>query len=317
MTFDLTTLRRDDYGLFGPDSPSWKVWGSPTALLGFQRSVVLEHLEPFLTAAVADAGGIYSNPAKRLDYTLAYFLLVALGDGRTAIQASEHLMQIHAPMTGIEPVSGKRYSANSPDTQLWIHVTGWHSVLKAYEMFGPGPLSEAEERRYWAECAIAAELQTCRPEDVPRSREEVHAYFEMMRPKLCVTEPALRAMHYLLWTPRANAGIVFALGSRFLSFATISTLPRYMRTLGRFDQWRIIDLAVRIPGRIVARLAAANHMAPLVATAAYFVPLTSRVFRQHLKFEAPTLLETITPARARELYGTQGARPLTTVAEGV
>jgi hypothetical protein len=35
------SIRREDYGFFGPDSPSWKVWASPTSLIGFQRSVVL------------------------------------------------------------------------------------------------------------------------------------------------------------------------------------------------------------------------------------------------------------------------------------
>jgi hypothetical protein len=78
-------IRRDDYGFFGPGSPSWKVWTSPTALIGFQRSVVLEHFDPFLAAAVADGAGIYQDPRGRLDRTLAYFLIVAVADGRTAV----------------------------------------------------------------------------------------------------------------------------------------------------------------------------------------------------------------------------------------
>ena len=78
-------IRRDDYGFFGPDSPSWKVWASPTALIGFQRAVVLEHFDPYLAAAVADSAGIYTDPSGRLDRTLAYFLTVAVADGRTAI----------------------------------------------------------------------------------------------------------------------------------------------------------------------------------------------------------------------------------------
>ncbi|MFE3545424.1 oxygenase MpaB family protein [Nocardia sp. NPDC059177] len=313
MTFDLTTLRRDDYGFFGPGSPSWKVWAAPTALIGFQRAVTLEHFEPFLTAAVADSQGIYNSPAKRLDHTLSYFLLVAVGDGRTATQAAEHLMRIHAPMTGIEPVSGKRYSANSPDTQLWIHVTGWHSVLKAYEMFGPGKLSPAEEQRYWAECAIAAELQTCRPEEVPRSREEVRAYFARMRPKLCVTEAAVRGMHYLLWTPRANGGVEIAVGSRLLAMASIATLPKWMRELGRFDRPRFVDRAITIPARLVAKVAAARNLRLLTAAGPYLVPMTGQILRQHVTAGEPALRDTVTPARARELYGTQGSRPLTAV----
>ena len=145
----MESIRRDDYGFFGPDSPSWKVWASPTSLIGFQRSVVLEHFDPFLAAAVADSAGIYSDPSGRLDRTLAYFLTVAVADGRTAVAVSDALMRIHARAKGIEPITGARYSANNPEAQLWIHVTGWHSVLKCYERYGPGPLSAAEEMVLW------------------------------------------------------------------------------------------------------------------------------------------------------------------------
>ena len=72
----MESIRRDDYGFFGPDSPSWKVWASPTSLIGFQRAVVLEHFDPFLAAAVADSAGIYSDPRGRLDRTLAYFFML-------------------------------------------------------------------------------------------------------------------------------------------------------------------------------------------------------------------------------------------------
>ena len=83
---ELTMNRpREDYGFFGPGSPSWKIWAAPTALIGFQRSVVLEHFDPFLAAAVADMSGIYSDPAGRLDRTLAYFLTVATADGADGI----------------------------------------------------------------------------------------------------------------------------------------------------------------------------------------------------------------------------------------
>ena len=106
------------------------MWTSPTALIGFQRSVVLEHFDPHLAAAVADSSGIYRDPSGRLDRTLAYFLTVAVADGRTVVAASDALLRVHAKATGVDPVTGTRFSANNPTSQLWIHVTGWHSVLK-------------------------------------------------------------------------------------------------------------------------------------------------------------------------------------------
>mgnify|MGYP002653606754 CR=1 FL=1 len=219
--------RRADYGFFGPGSPSWRAWSAPTSLIAFQRSVVLEHFDPFLTAAVADQAGIYNDPRGRLDSTLSYFLVVALADSRSAVQSSALLQKVHARATGIEPISGQRYSANDPDSQLWIHLTGWHSVLKCYEIFGPGPLSAEDEARYWAECAVAAELQTCRVADIPADRDGVREYFVRMRPRLCMSEKAQRAMHYLLRTPKSTGGPQFAAMTRLNAPAVIATLPKW------------------------------------------------------------------------------------------
>jgi uncharacterized protein (DUF2236 family) len=292
-------IRRDDYGFFGPDSPSWKVWASPTALIGFQRAVVLEHFDPYLAAAVADSAGIYTDPSGRLDRTLAYFLTVAVADGRTAIEVSDALMRIHARAKGIEPITGSRYSANNPDAQLWIHITGWHSVLKCYEQYGPGPLSPAEESRFWAESRIAAELQTCNPADVPGSRDEVRRYFADVRGRLCTSERADRAMHYLLHTPR-DRGVRLWAGSRIIAPAAIATLPKWMRHIGNFDQPAALDTAVTLVARAWVKALSANNFRPMLGVARHIAPETADVLAQHLKSGPPARQTTITPAEARE-----------------
>src|SRR5580698_2282730 len=157
----------EDYGFFGPDSVTWKVWTYPTSLtVGFQRSVVIEELDPALIAAVDATGDVYRRPRTRYDRTLRYFALIALGDSGSAIKASDVLVKVHAKAVGIEPLSGNRYDANDPHSQLWIHLTAWHSILYAYEKYGPGKLSAEEESRYWEECAIAAQAQTIDPDTV-------------------------------------------------------------------------------------------------------------------------------------------------------
>ena len=294
-----TSIRRDDYGFFGPGSPSWKVWASPTALIGFQRSVVLEHFDPYLAAAVADSAGIYTDPRGRLDRTLAYFLTVAVADGRTAISVSDALMRVHAKAKGTEPITGLRYSANNPDAQLWIHVTGWHSVLKCYERYGPGPLTAAEEARYWAESRVAAELQTCQPSDVPASRDEVRQYFAEVRGRLCTSEHADRAMRYLLWTPK-DRGVRLWAGSRVMAPAAIATLPKWMRRVGGFDQPAAVDAAVTPMARVAVRAMSAGDSRLLVSAGRRLVPHTAEVLARHLAAGEPALARTVTPAEARE-----------------
>ncbi|MFW0788289.1 oxygenase MpaB family protein [Gordonia sp. CPCC 205333] len=290
-------LRANNYGFFGPDSPSWKVWAAPTAIVGFQRSVVLEHFDPFLAAAVANSQGIYRKPAVRLDHTLAYFLTVAVGDGERALLESEHLMGIHAAMTGIEPITGKRFAANNPASQLWIHVTGWHSVLKCYEMFGPGPLSADEEAQYWRECVIAADLQTCKTSDVPTNREEVREYFAQMRPQLCTSEAAMRGMHYLLRTDYPTAGLKFWLASRLMAPVTIATLPSWMRKLGGFDQPGVIDRVAIVAAKRAVRATLNPVIEQRVIGAV--APMTSATLREHRLSPIPTDPRVVTPAEIR------------------
>ncbi|GED98672.1 oxygenase MpaB family protein [Gordonia crocea] len=303
--FDLADYRSTDYGFFGPDSISWKLWTAPTALLAFQRSVVLEHFDPILTAAVADMGGIYDDPQRRLDATLAYFVTVATADSRTAIAASEHLMGVHAKATGIEPITGRRYSANNPASQLWIHVTGWHSILKCYEMYGPGRLSDEEVARYWAESRIAAELQTCDPADIPADRDEVRAYFERVRPGLCVTERAFRGMHYLLRSD-GNANLRLRIGSRLMAPAVIATLPRWMREVGGFDQPGLVDAAWK--PMVKAAVRATAHPAVAQRAILPLSPMTSAALAAHRAAGVPDNPVVVTPSQGRERYGTVNRR---------
>lgn len=301
----------EDYGFFGPDSPTWRIWTYPTALtVGFQRSVVVEELDPFLLAAVNSRRGIYTNPKVRYDRTIRYFATIAVGDSRSAIQASEFLMKVHAKAVGIEPVSGKRFDANDPDSQLWIHMTGWHSVLKAYEMFGPGKLSPSDEARYWEECAIAAEMQTCNPDDVPRTREGVHQYFEAMRPRLAASQLTQSTMKYLL---DASAIMiddktasplrpVFKSLAYMMRAATIATMPKYMRELAGIYQSPAVDMAIVAPMRVAMRILSMQEAA--LAVVDMITPSTRPIIEPKIRGIKPLNPITLTPSEARAKYGT-------------
>ncbi|MFI7670164.1 oxygenase MpaB family protein [Nocardia sp. NPDC049526] len=290
-------IRTEDYGFFGPDSPSWRVWTSPTTILAFQRWSVVHHFDPFVTAGLADAGEIFRDPRGRADRTLAYGLRIAIGDGRTAVAASDRLLRIHAKSVGIEPVTGRRYNGNSPDAQLYTHVTVWHSVLKCYEMFGPGPLPPKRERQFWAECATAAELQTCRRADVPLSRDGVREYLASVRPRLCVTERAREGIHFVLRTPRARAGFVLSAVTRWHAPAVIATLPRWMRALGGFEQSAAKQRSVVPLVRAEMRVLRANRV--LIPIFDRVVPETGAILRDHHRDATPASAELTMPADIR------------------
>ncbi|MGO4256761.1 oxygenase MpaB family protein [Marmoricola sp. RAF53] len=299
----------EDYGFFGPDSVTWKVWGHvATPVLGLQRAVVVEELDPALIAAVDATGANYARPATRYDRTVRYFATVAIGDSRTVSKAADVLVKVHSKAIGTEPLSGNRYDANDPQSQLWILLTGWHSVLKVYELYGGARLTEAEERRYWEECSIAAELQTCDAADVPLTRDGIRAYFEEMRPHLAVSEAAIAMMDHLL-----NAKVILPdppfflrpgleVVNWFLRAGTIATMPRWMRRLSGFDQPRAVDLFVRPFLRAAFGVVEHNPRLKLALTR-FLTPGIEPMVTPYLLGVTPEHPEVLTPAEARERYG--------------
>lgn len=306
---DSAVTAAEDYGFFGPDSVTWKVWSYPTSLtVGFQRAVVIEELDPALVASVDDTGAIRNRPRTRYDRTLRYFALVAFGDSRSTAKAADVLVKVHSTAIGIEPHRGRRYDANDPHSQLWIHLTAWHSILYAYEKYGPGPLSPAEEQRYWQDCAVAAELQTCDPQDVPRDRDGIRAYFDRMRPQLAGTAVARATMDHLLHAevmlPPMPAPVrpVAVLMARVLRGATVATMPRWMREMSGLRQSRLADSLVVPAMRVAFRGVNANRRVKL-AVLRMLSPSTAPVVAPVLFGVPPRNPETFTPAQARERYG--------------
>lgn len=302
-------LPHEDFGFFGPDSVTWKVWSYPTSLtVGFQRAVVVEELDPALVASVTETHAIFDRPRTRYDRTLRYFALVAFGSSRETSKAADVLVKIHSKGIGTCPVTGIRYDANDPDSQLWIQLTGWHSILLAYERYGPGRLSPDEEAQYWAECAVAAELQTCDPADIPRNREELRAYYERMRPQLLSSHLAKQAMHQLLDARVMLPKLPWFLApvSWVTAFAlrkgTIATLPRWMREETGLKQSRLMDALIRPVLRVAFGVVSLSGQVQ-VALLRLLSPMTVSVAAPILLGVPPEREEVLTPAQARERYG--------------
>jgi len=299
----------EDYGFFGPDSVVWKVWSYPTApTVGFQRAVVVEELDPPLVAAVHATQGIYRRSRTRYDRTLRYFAMVAFAGSREVCKAADVLVKVHSKAIGELPYGGGTYDANDPASQLWIQLTGWHSILYAYEKYGPGKLTAQEEQEYWEACAVAAELQTCSPDDIPRSREGVRAYFDQMRPRLSASPIARQAMHHLLrselvlpptpwWAKPASLAV-----ARAQRIATIATMPRWMREMAGIRQSRLLDLLI-VP--VMKTAFALAHLSPKaeLRLLALLSPSTVPVIAPIKLGIPPRKEEVLAPAEARARYG--------------
>ncbi|HEU0190061.1 MAG TPA: oxygenase MpaB family protein [Mycobacterium sp.] len=303
----------EDFGFFGPDSVTWRVWSYPTSLsIGFQRAAAIAELDPGLVAAFDDTNAIYDRPRTRYGRTLRYFAMVAFGDSRSTTEAADVLVKIHSNAIGTDPVTRNRYDANDPAAQLWMHLTAWYSILCAYEKFGPGRLTPGEDVQYWADCARAAELQTFDPADVPRTREGVREYFEEVRPQLIHSDIARRAIHHMLHAEvilPSSLPLLLRPASRvvtaFLGRGALATMPWWMRKMGGVG-W--LGTSRLLDALIVPPLSAAFTMLSMTTRLQLILlrlisPATLPIGTRVLRRIPPVNPVTTTPREAQLRYG--------------
>ncbi|MBU2696039.1 oxygenase MpaB family protein [Nocardioides sp. WV_118_6] len=299
-----------DYGFFGPDSVTWKVWAHPTSyILGFARAVTIEHFDPNLAAAVVQSGGVKYRPSTRYGRTLRYFGMVAFAATEPTAKAADVLVKVHSKAIGHDPVTGGEYDANQPSSQLWIHVTAWHSILYCYERFGGGRLTPEEELQFWAECRRAAELQTIDPDTVPRNRDEVRQYFADWRSRIAASEAAQDMINFILplkvalppdlpgWQKAGFAPVMWLMRK-----AIISTYPKHMRDMAGLRQGRLTDALVAPPTKALHTVFNSNMQLRLW--------LMNLLAPQAVPVAAPAMLGipplspvTMTPREAQAAYG--------------
>lgn len=234
------TARGADEGLFGPGSAAWQVVGHPVSLVGGLRSLIVQSLHPLAMAGVAEHSDYRSRALDRLRRTAHYVAATTFGDTETAHAAARRVRQVHRKVRGVDPVTGRPYSAADPETALWVHVVEWHSFLAAYRAYG-GRLDPERQDRYIAEGARVAELLGVPRERVPVSVAQTREYFESVRPQLCVSESSREAIDFVLHPPLTRELLPFYGPLRVAAGAALAIVPRHLRAMAGIDHPRLLD----------------------------------------------------------------------------
>jgi uncharacterized protein (DUF2236 family) len=232
-----------DRGLFGPDSVTWRVVGHQASLIGGLRSLIIQSLHPLAMAGVADFSDYRTRPLRRLQRTSRYVAATTFGTTEQAHEAAELVRRMHKRVRGVDPVTGREYSADDPDTQVWVHSVEMHSFLAAYRVYG-GSLTDDEVDRFFAENVCVAELVGTPAEMVPASLAEVREYFASVRPELRMSDPARDAIHFVLHPPLGTRELLpYQLPLRALASGALALVPRDLRQLAGIDRSPALDAA--------------------------------------------------------------------------
>lgn len=210
-----------DPGLYGPDAVCWRVHGDFTSMMvGGIAALLMQALHPLALAGVWDHSNFREDLLGRLRRTGQFISGTTFAARADADALIERVKRIHLRVVGTAP-DGRPYAASDPDLLTWVHVAEVHQFMAAHLRYRNPALPLDQQNRYYAEVADVAERLGAR--DVPRTRDALERYLQVMRPQLRGDARSREILRILLTAPAPSA-LAVPMGA-LLMRAGIDLLP--------------------------------------------------------------------------------------------
>lgn len=260
-----------DFGYYGPDSVAWKINREWVVLLGGARAVLMQIAHPLVALGVSQHSDYMIDPFGRAERTFMRGTELTFGHTRLARQAARTINNQHKHVHGHLPIDAGRftqgtpYDARDPALLLWVHATLVDTLLLGYQTF-IGPLTHAEEERYYQESRAVAHLLGLPSERMPESIDDLkHYVYQMVHSDDLA--PTLQGRELAMQTLFPPVSSVFRPLMHLNLSITIALLPQPIREIYGFDwsqrQQRAFDLSARSLRLIVPRLPAQWRELPI------------------------------------------------------
>ena len=250
--------RGDDAGLFGPESPLWRLHREAVLLAGGGRALVLQVAHPLVAAGVAQHSNYQQDPWGRLFRSLDIPLRMIFGDTVAARRAAAAFVKVHERVAGVTEESAGRYLSGTPydsrseELKLWVHATLIDTAVLAYERF-VRPLREGELDAYYADVLRLGDQFGIPRELQPPTWPEFRRYVAdtLASDRIAATD-TLRELGEMLREPPLPVARVPA--ARVLNLFTAATLPPALREELGLPWGRGDAAALRAEAAVVRRL---------------------------------------------------------------
>jgi uncharacterized protein (DUF2236 family) len=228
---------REDEGLFGPGSVTWRVMSSRIMWVAIVRALYLQALHPRVIRGTLQNAATITEPVDawaRLRRTRTFIEARTFGTTAEAERAGRRVRKIHESLTGTDP-DGTPYRVDEPELLLWVHCGEVASCADIARRSGL-PFSAADLDAFVDEQRTSAELIGVDRAAAPASMAELAAYYQKMRPGLYACEEAKQALRLTIHPPVPDGNRVLKLGLPPVSVLAFATLPRWARHMyGRPD----------------------------------------------------------------------------------
>src|SRR5215469_6853175 len=193
---------REDEGLFGPGSVTWRVMSNRIMWVAIVRALYLQALHPRVIRGTLQNAATITQPVDawaRLRRTLTFIEARTFGTTAEAERAGLRVRKIHQVLTGTDP-DGTRYRVDEPELLLWVHCGEVASCADVARR-GRLPFSAADLDAFVAEQRASAELIGIDRSLAPASMADLDAYYEEIRPRLYAGEDARQALRVIVRPP--------------------------------------------------------------------------------------------------------------------
>ncbi|HEX7995450.1 MAG TPA: oxygenase MpaB family protein, partial [Streptosporangiaceae bacterium] len=114
---------REDDGLFGPASVTWRVMSSRIMWVAVVRALYLQALHPRVIRGTLQNAPTITDPIDawaRLRRTRLFIETRTFGTTAEAERAGRRVRKIHETLTGTDP-DGTPFRIDEPELLLWVH----------------------------------------------------------------------------------------------------------------------------------------------------------------------------------------------------
>ncbi|MGH3183748.1 MAG: oxygenase MpaB family protein, partial [Streptosporangiaceae bacterium] len=223
---------REDNGLFGPGSVTWRVMQNRIMWVAIVRALYLQALHPRVIRGTLQNASTITEPVDawaRLRRTRKFIEARTFGTIAEAEWAGSRVRKIHESLTGTDP-DGTRYRVDDPELLLWVHcgeVASCADVARRSRL----PFSAADLDAFVDEQRRSAELIGIDRAAAPASIAGLDAYYEAIRPRLYACDEAKQALRLTLRPPVPDGNRALKLGLPPVRVLAFSTLPGWARRM--------------------------------------------------------------------------------------
>lgn len=216
-----------DEGLFGLDSPVWKVHGDIATLVGGVRALLLQAAHPAALTGVAEHSRYESDPLGRLAGTSRWLTITTFGSTEAIERESRRVNEMHKKVVGEYTKKGgdlSPYKASDPRYLLWVHCAFTDSFLQTHLMFRQRFKDGDEYVRQWSKSAVGLGLEIA-----PQSMADLNDIMdEFSSAELARSEHTSDVVKFILRPPLGRAPLIFY---RFLAKSAVYSLTPIQREI--------------------------------------------------------------------------------------